>query len=399
MKKIVVILSIFLLCACGYDEYEMPKEAYINISDKKIEIYDINAKINDLISDTNTTILNKDDSLKTTKMGKNKTTINYKYDGRTYKYDVNYYVVDTTKPLFLSASSYIEIFKGDNTDFCKDVITADNYDKEVKCSITGDFDNNTSGTYDLKYVLTDSSDNVFEKDLTIKVIDEYEDEEDDDDYDYDYEEDALYFSDIIKNYKTDKNMIGIDVSYWQQDIDFEKVKEAGCEFVIIRMGVNSDIDKDISIDSFYKQNINNAKKTGLKVGVYVYTTAVNKDMALEHAKWVVKTLDKEKLDFPVAFDFENWSDFNNYKLNTYQITNSFLIFKNYLKKNGYDAMLYSSLNYLNKIWMYNDTYDVWLAHYTDKTTYEGKYIMWQMGNTGLIDGIDGYVDIDIYYKE
>lgn len=400
MKKIILVLSVFLLCACGYDEYEMPKDAYINIDNKNIEIYDINVKVKDLVKDTNTKILNKNKSINTKKLGKNKVTIEYEYKDRKYKYDANYKVVDTTKPIFLSASPYREIFKGDNTDFCKDIVYADNYDRNVKCSIEGDIDNNVSGEYNLKYILTDKNNNKEEKDLLVNVIDENTDYDDNDDYyEEDEEDDSLYFSDIIKNYKTKDNMIGIDVSAWQDNIDFKKVKEAGCEFVIIRIGVNPDIDKDLSIDSFYKKNIKNAKKAGLKVGVYVYTTAINEKMAKNHAKWVVKTLNKEKLDFPVAFDFENWSDFTSYKISTYDITNSFLIFKNYLKKNGYDAMLYSSLNYLNKVWMYNDTYDVWLAHYIDKTSYEGKYIMWQMGNTGKIDGIDGYVDIDIYYKE
>ena len=398
MKKLILVLSVLLLCACGYNEYEMPKDAYININDNKIEVYDINIKVKDLVKDTNTKILNKNNSINTKKLGKNKVTIEYKYDGRNYKYDASYVVVDTTKPVFLSASSYREIFKGDNTDFCKGISYADNYDNNVKCSIEGDIDSNISGEYNLKYILTDKNNNKEEKELLVNVIDEnnnYEDEEDDSEED----DDSLYFSNIINNYKTKDNMIGIDVSAWQDEIDFEKVKEAGCEFVIIRIGVNSDIDKDLSIDSFYKKNIKKAKKAGLKVGVYIYTTAINEKMAKEHAKWVVKTLNKEKLDFPVAFDFENWSDFTGYKISTYDITNSFLIFKNYLKKNGYDSMLYSSLNYLNKVWMYNDTYDVWLAHYIDKTTYEGKYIMWQMGNTGIIDGINGYVDIDIYYKE
>ena len=59
-------------------------------------------------------------------------------------------------------------------------------------------------------------------------------------------------------------------------------------------------------------------------------------------------------------------------------------------------MLYSSKNYLEKIWMEND-YDIWLAHYTDKTDYEGTYKMWQICENGKIDGINGMVDIDIMY--
>ena len=69
-----------------------------------------------------------------------------------------------------------------------------------------------------------------------------------------------------------------------------------------------------------------------------------------------------------------------------------------LKEDGYEVMLYSSKNYLEKVWL-NKSYPVWLAHYTDETNYTGDYIMWQMCSNGLINGIDGNVDIDIYYKK
>ena len=144
--------------------------------------------------------------------------------------------------------------------------------------------------------------------------------------------------------------------------------------------------------------VKNEKKT-LRVGIYLYTMAINEKDAKGQAKWIVDILKKEKLDFPIVFDFESWSDFPNYKISTYDITNTFLTFKKYLNKHGYDAMLYSSMNYLNKVWMFNDTYDVWLAHYIDQTTYQGKYKMWQIASDGKIDGINNDVDRDIYYKE
>ena len=399
MKKIILVLSVLLLCACGYDEYKMPKDAYIKIKNKSVEIYDIKAKVGDLVGKTNTEILNKNELLKTTKIGKYKTTISYKYKGKTYKYDTEYEVKDTTKPKFLYNTSYKEILIGDTTDFCDDVVTIDNYDTNVKCSVEGNIDNSTVGDYNLKYILTDNSNNKYEEDLYVKIMEKYPEPEPSTGDDNTYEDNSLYFSDVIKKYKNKSNMIGIDVSAWQDEIDYEKVKKAGCEFVIIRIGINTVNDEKIYIDEFYKKNIKTAKKAGLKVGVYIYTNAVNNKKATEHAKWIIKTLNNEKLDFPVAFDFENWSDINKLKLNTYIITKSFLTFKDYLNKKGYDAMLYSSLNYLNEVWMYNDTYNVWLAHYTDETNYKGKYIMWQMANTGKIDGINGAVDIDIYYKE
>ena len=61
-------------------------------------------------------------------------------------------------------------------------------------------------------------------------------------------------------------------------------------------------------------------------------------------------------------------------------------------------MLYGSKNYLEKIWDTDIPYKIWLAHYTNKTNYEGNYYIWQMCSDGKIDGINGYVDIDILYK-
>ena len=68
-----------------------------------------------------------------------------------------------------------------------------------------------------------------------------------------------------------------------------------------------------------------------------------------------------------------------------------------VEKDGYEGMLYSSKTYLENIWM-NPKHDIWLAHYTDQTTYTGSYKMWQMCENGKVDGIDTLVDIDILYK-
>ena len=400
MKKLLVIFSILFLTACSYDEYKMPKDAYIDTNDITYEIYDTNAKVKDLIDDTNTEIINKKEKLDTTKIGENKTTVIYKYKNkkRKYKYDINYIVHDTTAPVFLSVSSSVTLYRGSEYNFCDKISYVDNYDKEVSCNIEGDIDFNVIGTYNLKYILTDSSNNKTEKDLVVNIINK-------DNYNnnsgggYNYTPNYLYFSDVIKNYKNKNTMIGIDVSRFQEIIDFKKVKDSGCEFVIMRLGVNSDIDKDISVDKYYYDNIEKAKEAGLKVGVYIYTTATDEKKAIEHAKWTKSILKKEKLDFPVAFDWENWSNFQKYKISMYDITKTYMAFEKEMKKDGYNTMLYSSMNYLYKVWMFNDTYKVWLAHYTDKTSYEGKYIMWQMSEQGKIDGINGNVDIDIYYKE
>ena len=402
MKKIILVIFILLLCGCSYDPYKMPKNAIINTNDKTYEIYTQNIKLKDLIKDTNTEIVNKKEILKTNKLGKNKITIEYKYKrkNRIYKYDTTYNIVDTTKPIFLNAESNKTIYKDEEVNLCEKISYIDNYDNKVKCYIDGNVNYNEIGTHNLKYVIEDKSNNVNSKDFTLNII-EKETNPPSSTINPNTQEEINYidFQDIKKNYKNKKTMIGIDVSKLQENIDFKKVKEAGCEFVIIRMDVNTDIDKDISEDTYYRKNIKNAKKAGLKVGVYIYTTATTKEKALEHASWVNKTLNTQKLDFPVVFDFENWNSIPKYNVSMYDITNVYLTFDKQMKKYGYDTMLYSSMNYLNDVWMFNDTYNVWLAHYTDKTSYEGNYSLWQMTSSGKIDGIENSVDIDIYYKE
>lgn len=396
MKRILLMFLMLIFTGCGYDQYKMPEDVYIDVNDNKFEIYSLNISVKDLIKKSNVIITNKNKKIKTDKLGKYNFTIKYKYKKRDYKYDVTYNVVDKSKPIILSASTTRTILLGDQVDFCSDINIADNYDRDLKCTVEGDFDSFTKGKYNLKYVITDSSNNKEEKDFTVFIVDKIESSSNSNS---NIKHNNIYFSDVVKKYKTDKNMIGIDVSRWQQDIDFKKVKDAGCEFVIIRFGINSDIDKDISVDTYYKQNIKSAKEAGLKVGIYVYTSAINEKTAKKHAKWVIKNLDGEKLDFPIAFDWENWDKFRSYNINMHDLTNSYLVFDKELTKKGYKTMLYSSAYYLKNIWMYNDSYDVWLAHYTDKSDYEGNYIMWQMTNIGKIDGITGDVDIDIYNKK
>ena len=171
---------------------------------------------------------------------------------------------------------------------------------------------------------------------------------------------------------------------------------------MMRIGVSNDVGEELSMDSKYKQNIERAKEAGLKVGVYVYTTAINEDMAKEAANFVIDCLDGVKLDFPIVFDWENWSKFRKYEISIHDLNNTFIAFDKELQKHNLSAMLYSSKYYLNAMWedRVKNNYQVWLAHYTDNkmTDYDGKFNMWQMCSDGRIDGINGDVDIDVLFK-
>ena len=98
---------------------------------------------------------------------------------------------------------------------------------------------------------------------------------------------------------------------------------------------------------------------------------------------------------PVAFDWEEWNSFADYKLSFYGISKLADAFINVFKDNGYDGILYSSKNYLETIWHQELFPNIWLAQYANTATYNKSYNYWQMCNTGRIDGIKGDVDIDL----
>ena len=410
MKKyILLVIIMLLLTGCSiYDEYKIPDKVILKTMNKTYEVYS-NHKIKDLIKEKNVNILNLDQELNTKKLGKHTVTIEYKYKLWKHKKDVTYNVVDTLPPtLITSKLEYVNNIN-DEINFCSNAIYIDNYDRSPSCSVEGEYDLSKSGSYDLKYIIKDDSDNTTLQAFSLAVVDPDEDEtdynEENDEYFEEVKDEIEYqgfdIKEVIKEHKKDNSMIGIDVSRWQGDIDFDKVKKAGIEFVIMRMAVSNGKHDKIGLDLYYKKNILKAKKAGLKVGVYVYTAASSEKEVIEQAKFVRKELKKTKLDFPIAYDFESWDDIQKLKLNKYDLINYVDKFYDEVHKDGYDVMIYGSKLYLEKAWDKKE-YPIWLAHYvptpSDKSSYEGNYILWQIASDGIIDGINGYVDIDIYYK-
>ena len=398
MKRyIIIFLLILLLTGCKfYDEYEMPEEVNIELNDNLLEVYSEGITIKDLISDSNVEITNEDKKIKTNIIGDYEIEVEYKYKKRNYKYIVDYEIVDTEAPFVMKSTKYRTTLLNEEIDFCEGTSYIDNYDREPTCSVVGEYDLTIPGRYLLKLEIKDQSDNATYKDLTFDVFTSWPDEPSnggDNNYSYTY----TLFDDIQEKYKNQDVMLGIDVSVWQGDIDFNKVKEDGAEFVIIRMAY-SDTDTPIVLDTKFEQNIKRAKDAGLKVGVYIYTSANTKEEAIKQAKFITKNLNKVKLDFPIAYDFEEWSTFNELKMNSHDLLERVNEYKSIVEKDGYDMMIYGSKWYLENVWLPNN-YDTWLAHYTDNTDYQGDYILWQLCSDGIIDGINGYVDFDIYYKK
>ena len=390
---ISIIGASYFVINNNYDPYEVPEDVNINLNENIFKVYEEHNS-SELIKDINAEIISEEKILENEKIGNYTYTLLYKYKKRKYKYDINYQIKDMTPPVFISAPSNLTMEASDELEICEKIVYADDYQDIPNCQINGTYDKKSIGTYDdLEYVISDNSGNETKKKFKLNIVDKIKNNYTPTKPKY------LYMDDIIKKYKNDKTSIGIDVSKWQGNVDFKAVKDAGVEFVIMRIGSQRDPSEEISMDVKFKEYYKAAKDVGLSVGVYVYNTAISKEDGIKTARWVMKELNGDKLDFPIAYDFESWTNYMDYKISLHTLSEAYKAFEKELQNNGYDAMLYGSKFYLENVWIGYENSKVWLAHYTSETDYKGNYMMWQMTSLAKIDGItENTVDIDILYK-
>ena len=394
MKKIVIVLLVFILFGCSKNEEVQVNEPVIELFELEVRDnlyfeYATDVFLYDLIDSRDSTITSDNIKLDTLSLGDKTITIEYLHNNTKMSKEITYSVVDTTKPLVL-INSTLTVDKN-TKDVVNKVLCADNHDKRPKCTIEGSYNTSKVGTYDnLVYKAVDSSGNTTTHNFKLKVVEPNNSSSSN--------KTKYKIEDLISNYKNENTMIGIDVSSWQSNIDFKKVKNAGVEFVMIRIGYGHNKQGKLVMDSKFKNNITNAKKEGLKVGLYFYSYANTIDESKEQVKWIIDNLNGETLDLPIAFDWEDWRSFNSYNMSLYDIKIVANAFIDECKKYGYDGILYSSKYYLEEIWGI-DEYDTWLAHYTskEKSSYTGNYMMWQLSSRGKVPGISGNVDLDILY--
>ena len=195
--------------------------------------------------------------------------------------------------------------------------------------------------------------------------------------------------------------VGIDVSYYQGKIDWKKVKKSGVDYAIIRLGYRGFQNGALVLDSYYRYNMENAKKAGVDVGVYFFTQALTKEEAVEEAKFCIKNVKKYELEYPIVIDTEA---INNKKarshiteLNKNELTEICRAFCNTVDKAGYESSIYASKSwFLYKLNLEKlEGYNKWLAHYTKATDYIYDFDMWQYTSDGHVPGIKGRVDMNI----
>ena len=198
---------------------------------------------------------------------------------------------------------------------------------------------------------------------------------------------------------------GIDVSSHQKDIDWAKVKAAGIDFAIIRVGFRGYGTGAILIDEYFTKNIEGALAAGIKVGVYFFSQALNEAEAIEEAELVIEQLKnyKDKITYPVVYDAE---DISNDTARTdgllgAQITSNCIAFCEKIKDAGYTPMIYANKRwFLTRLDLTRLTdYDLWHAAYVDAPDTPYLFTMWQYSASGKVDGINGTVDLNISFKD
>lgn len=189
---------------------------------------------------------------------------------------------------------------------------------------------------------------------------------------------------------------GIDVSKYQGNIDFKKVKNAGIQFAIVRIGYGQ---YESQKDEYFEANYEGFKSQNIPVGVYLYSYAKSVSDAKKEAAVVLKWLNGRELNLPVYYDIEDKSQIN---LGKNTLTKMCEAFCEEIEKGGYWAGVYANKYFFTTYLDYQklgERYTLWVAQYNDVNTFSGKYDMWQYTSSGRVNGISGNVDLDTLYKD
>lgn len=191
---------------------------------------------------------------------------------------------------------------------------------------------------------------------------------------------------------------GIDISRHNGKIDWNTVKSSGVDYVIIRCGYRGSSSGALITDQNFQSNIKGATAAGLKVGIYVFSQAINEVEAVKEASLAVSLAKGYKLTYPIFIDTES-SGGRADKIDVATRTAVVNAFCQTVQSAGYQAGIYASKSWFEtKLSMGSiGNYRIWLAQYAAAPTYSGRYDMWQYSSKGTISGINGKVDLNLSY--
>lgn len=199
---------------------------------------------------------------------------------------------------------------------------------------------------------------------------------------------------------------GIDVSAWQDNVDWNKVKADGVDYAIIRIGYRGTTSGKMNPDKDFIEHIEGAKAAGLMVGVYFFSQAINELEAVAEAQYTLKLLGDYELDLPVFMDYE-FSGGSSGRLTKANLSKSAATkvaraFCEEVKALGGKPGIYANLNFLNNTIngeRLGQEYPIWVAQYYKQCNYEHDYDWWQYSSGGSVAGISGRVDCNYWYLD
>lgn len=194
---------------------------------------------------------------------------------------------------------------------------------------------------------------------------------------------------------------GIDVSRYQDTIDWSKVADDEVEYAFIRLGIRGYTTGEIMEDESFQRNIEGALKNDIDVGVYFFTQAMSEEEAVEEAEFVLESIAPYKVDYPIVLDVEavTSTEARANDLTVEERTKYCLAFCETIKEAGYTPMIYGNLKTfmlmleIEKL----EEYDKWFAYYDDSYYFPYAFKIWQYTNKGRVSGISGEVDLNISF--
>lgn len=221
-----------------------------------------------------------------------------------------------------------------------------------------------------------------------------------------YDFSKLTYQKPLMNYYEDGKLVskcGVDISANQGDVDFSKLKSAGCDFVMLKVGARGYSSGNIVSDEYFQDNLKAAKKAGLDIGVYFCSQAVSKSEAREEADEVLDAISGYSVKYPVVFVMEN-VDEDMARIEALDMTDRTQIAKAFMDRvedAGYKPMIYGDKEWLLTMVDMEELqdYDVWFAQDSDEPEYPYEFGMWQYDSDATIKGVTGDAALIMSFKD
>lgn len=236
---------------------------------------------------------------------------------------------------------------------------------------------------------------------------------------YDYNN-LVYQKPLMKYYEDNHKVsyVGVDISKTDDYVDYDKLKAAGVDYVMLRLGQRGYHSGELTYDENFEDNYKRATEAGLPVGIYFYSQAVTKEEAIDEADFLLTTISlnavsengvyddnlaKSTIKYPIVFYMEDvkGDDARTDDLTQMARTNIAIAFMDAIEDAGYSSMLYGNKEWLIKKYSLGtlDGYDLWLSEEEDMPSFPYKFQMWNYTKHGKINGIQGDASLSISFRD